>query len=99
MINDVERCHSGDCHQGNTDDPSCELHHFLTQPTRSDPFSSRSANRQDTRAWPQLGQWNLTTCAINTCHRRMPKEEAAPDGWQGLGVVGETKPPGRRSHG
>jgi len=36
---------------------------------------------------------------IGTCHRRMPKEEAAPDGWQGLGVVGETKPPGRRSHG
>ena len=31
---------------------------------------------------------------IGTCHRRMPKEEAAPDGWQGLGVVEETKPPG-----
>src|SRR5713101_7874503 len=49
------------------------------------------------RSWPQLGHWNLTTCAINTCHRRMPKEEAAPDGWQGLGVVGETKPPGPQS--
>jgi hypothetical protein len=31
---------------------------------------------------------------ISTCHRRMSKEEAAPDGWPGLGVVGETKPPG-----
>jgi hypothetical protein len=31
---------------------------------------------------------------INTCHRRMPKEEAAPDGWQGLGVVGENQATG-----
>src|SRR5712672_1730666 len=59
MINDVERCHSGDCHQGNTDDPSCELHHFLTQPTRSDPFSSRSANWEDNMGDDSDANWQF----------------------------------------